>query len=46
MIYKMAKQLGQSENEIKDQYTYSEIAERNLMDVYDNYVERELMKVK
>lgn len=42
----MAKKLGQSEQQIKEQYTFSEIVERNLMDIYENYVERELMKAK
>jgi hypothetical protein len=42
----MAKKLGQSEEQIKEQYTFAEIIERNLMDIYDSYIERELMKVK
>jgi hypothetical protein len=46
MIYKMAKQLGQSEEQIKEQYTFSEIAERNLFDVYADYIDREVNKVK
>jgi hypothetical protein len=46
MIYKMAKTLGQSEQFIKDNYTFLEIVERNLFDIHDNYIDRELMKVK
>jgi hypothetical protein len=42
----MAKKLGQSEEQIKEQYTFAEIVERNLFDIYENYVERELMKAK
>ena len=37
MIYKMAKTLGQSEQFIKDNYSFAEIMERNLFDIYDNY---------
>jgi hypothetical protein len=46
MIYAMAKKLGISESEIERQYTLTEIAERNLFDVYDDFVEREMLKVK
>jgi hypothetical protein len=46
MIYDLAKKLGQTEEEIKNQYTYTEILERKMFDVYDNYIDRELMKVK
>lgn len=42
-IYQMAKKLGQSEKQIKEQYTFDEIVERNLFDIYDNYIDRELM---
>jgi hypothetical protein len=42
----MAKKLGQSEEQIKEQYTFAEIVERNLFDIYENYVERELTKAK
>jgi hypothetical protein len=42
----MAKELGQSEQAIKDQYTFDEIMERNLFEVYDSYIEREMMKAK
>jgi hypothetical protein len=42
----MAKNLGQSEEQIKEQYTFTEIAERNLFDLYEDYIDRELMKVK
>ena len=45
-IYKMAKLLGQSEEQIKKQYTFTEIVERNLMNTYNSYIERELMKMK
>lgn len=39
----MAKKLGQTEQQIKEQYTVQEIAERNLFEIYENYVDRELM---
>jgi hypothetical protein len=39
----MAKTLGQSEEQIKDQYTLSEVFERNLFEVYDAHVSKELM---
>jgi hypothetical protein len=42
----MAKELGQSEQAIKDQYTFDEIMERNLFEVFDGYIQNELMKVK
>lgn len=42
----MAKELGQSEEQIKDQYTFAEIMERNMFEVYDNYIDREMMKAK
>ena len=46
MIYSLAKKLGQTEQMIKESYTLTEIAERNLFDAYDNYVEREITKMK
>jgi len=45
-IFSMAKKLGQSEQQIREQYTFEELAERSLFDVYDNYVEREAGKMK
>ena len=45
-IYNLAKKLGQSEEQIKEQYTYTEIIERNLMEIYDNYIDRTLMEAK
>ena len=39
----MAKQLGITEQKVKEEYTFAELVERNLFDVYENYVERELM---
>jgi hypothetical protein len=46
-IFSMAKKLGKSEKQIKEQYTFDELLERNLFDLYDNYIDRELMpKVK
>lgn len=39
----MAKALGISEQEVKEQYTHSEIAERNLFESHDDYIQRELM---
>jgi hypothetical protein len=46
MIYSLAKKLGQTEETIKKQYTLAEIAERNLFDIYANYVDRETFKMK
>jgi len=42
-IYAMAKKLGQSEEQIMKQYTFDEIIERNLFDIYENFIDRELM---
>lgn len=39
----MAKTLGISEQEVKEQYTHAELAERNLFEAHDGYVQRELM---
>lgn len=45
-IYSMAKTLGVSEQQIKDEYSLDEIIERNLFEVYQDYIDRELMKAK
>ena len=45
-IYQLAKKIGKSEEQIKKLYSYPEIIERNLFDVYDHYVDNELMKEK
>jgi len=45
-IFSLAKMLGQSEDEIKEQYTYTETVERNLFGIHENYVDRELMPKK
>jgi hypothetical protein len=42
-IYGMAKKLGITETQVKEEYTFAEIVERNAMDLHDNYVDRELM---
>ena len=43
----MAKKLGTSEKEIMNQYTFDELIERNLFDIYSDFIDRELMpKVK
>jgi hypothetical protein len=42
----MAKTLGQPEQYIKDNYSFTEILERNLFDVYDNYIGRKLTEIK
>jgi hypothetical protein len=39
----MAKKLGITEKQVKEEYTFAEIAERNAMDIHDNYIERELL---
>jgi hypothetical protein len=39
----MAKELGQSEQQIKEQYTWDEINERSLFNTYDGFIDRELM---
>ena len=39
----MAKKLGQTEQTIKEQYTIQDVAERSLFEVYENYIDRELM---
>jgi hypothetical protein len=46
MIYNMAKTLGRREQQIKGDYTFAEIAERNLFDGYDNYVKKELIRIQ
>lgn len=39
----MAKRLGISEQEVREQYTHEELAERNLFEVHDDYIQRELI---
>ena len=39
----MAKKLGITERQVMEEYTFTEIVERNAMDLHDNYIERELL---
>lgn len=45
-IYQLAKRLGQSEEQIKEQYSFTEIIERSLFEVHGGYIDREMMKDK
>ena len=42
MIFDLAKELGQSEQYIKDNYTRATIYERRAIDCYDIYVKRKI----
>lgn len=44
LIYNLAKKMGQSERFIEDSYGYEEIAVRNLCDMHDQYIFREMNK--
>lgn len=43
-IYRLAKQIGQSEQFIKDNYSIAEVFERSLFDSYDTYIYNEMNK--
>ena len=44
-IYRLAKQLGQPEQFIKDNYSFAEVFERGLFDSHDNYISSEMQKI-
>ena len=44
-IWQMAKKIGKTDNEIRDNYTHTQIIVRTMMDSYKTYIENKLNKV-